>query len=60
MHLLKNKVSVNPKPDHPPPGKPMGNFWKGKFPTPGHKESAKHRPLGQINRAKAPPPGNYF
>ena len=29
-------------------------------PPPGHKESAKPRPLGQKNRAKTPRPGQLF
>ena len=48
-------VLVNSK-----PGKPLGNFLIGQFPNPGHKESVKPRPLGQINRAKTPPPGQLF
>ena len=34
-------------------------FWKGKFPTPGHKESANPDP-GQKNRVKTPPPEQLF
>ena len=44
-----------------PPGKALGNFLKGQIPhPPGHKNSAKSRPLGQKDRAKSPPRGNYF
>ena len=50
---LSCNVSVNSKPDHPPPE-------RANSPSPGHKESAKFCPLGQINRAKTPPRGNYF
>ena len=40
---------------------PAGEFFrKSEFPTPGHKEISKLRPLGQRNRAKAPPRGNYL
>ena len=53
-------VSVNSKPDHPP-GKPPGNiFGRANSPLPGHKESVKPPPLEQINRAKAPLPGQLF
>ena len=58
-------VSVNSKPYHhplpPSPGKPPGNlFERVDVPQPGQKESAKHRPLGQKNRAKTPPSGQLF
>ena len=60
--LVEYNVSVTSKPDHPtppPPGKPPENFLK-EFSTPGHKENAKARPLGQKYCAKTPPRGNYF
>ena len=44
-----------------PPGKPLAIFFlKGEFPPLGHKESTKHRTLGQKNCAKTPPPGQLF
>ena len=48
----------------PPPQTP-GNFFERAnaplpLPLPGHKESAKPRPLGQKNHAKTPPPGQLF
>ena len=46
-------------PSHPPVQTPGEFFPKGKFPTPGHKERAKSRPLGQ-NRAKTPHSGQLF
>ena len=39
---------------------PRGIFRNGEFATPGHKESAKPRPLGQKNRAETPPLGQLF
>ena len=52
-------VSVNSKPDYPPP--PRRNFLeKANSPPPGNKGSAKPQPLGQKNRAKTPPPGQLF
>ena len=36
-----------------------GEFFE-RVNSPGHKESAKPWPLGQKNRAKTPPRGNYF
>ena len=48
---FNNYVSVNSKPDHPPRRKTPGEFFKrANSPAPGHKESAKPRPLGQKNR----------
>ena len=44
----------------PHSGKPPGNFLKGRIPHPGHKGSAKPRPLGQKTRAKNPPRGQLF
>ena len=35
-------------------------FERANSPSPGHKESAKPRPLGQKNRAKTPFPGQLF
>ena len=53
-------MSVNSKPDHPP-GHTPGEFFKSSdSPPPEHKESGKPQPLGQKNRAKTPPRGNYF
>ena len=53
-------MSVNSKADYPP-GKLQGNFFeRAKFPSLGHKESAKPRRLGQKNRAKTPPPWQLF
>ena len=44
-----------------PPGKPAGNLCeRANSPPPGHKESAKPRPLGQKNHAKTPRPGQLF
>ena len=45
-----------------PPGRPPGTdfFERANSPSPEHKESVKIRPLGQKNRAKAPPQGNCF
>ena len=49
-------VSVNSKPDHPP-----GDvFERANSPPFGHKESAKPRPLWLKNRAKTPPPWQFF
>ena len=49
-------VSVKFKPDQPPRQTPGEFFRKSEFLTPGHKEGAKPRPLGQKNRAEAPLP----
>ena len=58
--LRNDNVSVNSKHDHPP-GQPPGNvFERANSPPTGHEESAKPQLLGQKNRAKTPPPGNYF
>ena len=58
--LRLTNISVSSKSDHPP-GRPPGNiFERVNSPLPGHKESAKARPMGQKNRATAPPPGQLF
>ena len=46
----------NPNLTIPTPGRPKGNFLKGRIlpPPPERKESAKASPLRQKNRAKAP------
>ena len=51
-----DNVLVHSKPDHPP----QNFFESANFPSPGHKENAKSRPLGQKNREKPHPWGNYF
>ena len=56
--ILLLYVSVSSKPDHPP-GKPLGNFFEiANSPPPGHKESAKSRPLAEAVKSwKNPTPG---
>ena len=45
----------------PPPGQTPGKFFeRANSPSPGHKESAKPLSLGQKNRARTQPWGNYF
>ena len=51
-------VSVNSKPDHPPPL--WECFERVNSPPPRHKESMEPRPMGQKNRAKTPLPGQLF
>ena len=50
---------IDSKREHPPPGKPLGNFFEVvKSPAPGQNFPAKARPPGQKNTY--PGPGEYF
>ena len=52
-----NNPSVNSRREHPPPGRPPGNFFEVvESPAPGQNLPAKARPPGQ----KTPTPGEYF
>ena len=43
-----------------PPGKPLQNFWKGKFPTPQAQRKCGTPSPRAENHAKTPSPGDYF
>ena len=43
-----------------PPGKPLGNFLKGRIPTPRAQRKCETPNPGAENRAKTLPRGNYF
>ena len=54
-------VSVNSKPDHPPPpGKPQGNFLERAKSLPRAQRKCETSPLMQKNCAETPPPGQFF